>query len=134
MNPTAAMQNWLALEHEAIWLLPIAGARFDELNDLGHRTQDAHLNTRDDLLERIHRTGANPVATALAYDVGPLTTIAEAQAAVRDVESRIAAACLTLVGQVSGDDRTFATKSLRRAALAELAWGGEPTAFPGLPN
>ena len=127
------MQNWLALEHEAIWLLPIAGARFDELNDLAHRTQDAHLIARDELLERIHRAGSDPVATALAYDVGPFKTIAEARAAVRQVESRIAAACLTLVGEVSGDDRTHATKSLRRAALAELAWGGKPTAFPGLP-
>ncbi len=134
MNATTVMQNWLALEHEAIWLLPIAGARFDELNDLAHRTQDAHLATRDELLERIHRTGTDPVATALAYDVGPLKTIAAAREAVREVESRIAAACLALVGAVSGDDRTFATKSLRRAALAELAWGGEPQAFPGLPN
>lgn len=134
MSATTAMQNWLALEHEAIWLLPIAGARFDELNDLGHRTQDAHLIVRDDLLRRIHRLGADPVATALAYDVGPLESVAQAREAVRELESRIAAACLALVGEVSGDDRTFATKSLRRAALAELAWGGEPKAFPGLPS
>lgn len=132
MSATTAMQDWLALEHEAVWLLPITGARFDELTELSRRTQDAHLITRDNLLERIHRSGADPVATALAYDVGPLRTIAEARAAVRKVESRIAAACLALVGEVSGDDRTFATTSLRQVALTQFSWGAEPQAFPGL--
>lgn len=133
MSAVTAMQKWLALEHEAIWLLPLVGARFDELTELGRRSHNAHLAARDGLLERLHQAGADPVATALTYDVGRLQNAAAAREAVRSVESRIAAACLTLVGEVQGKNRTFASNSVRRAALAELAWGGSPTAFPGLP-
>ena len=133
MTAISAMQKWLALEHEAVWLYPLVGARFVEVITLSRRTSEAHLVTRDDLLERLYEAGADPVATALAYDVGPLTSVAEARTAVRRVETRIAAACLTLVGEASGELRDFATSSLRRAALDELAWGGPPRAFPGLP-
>jgi hypothetical protein len=133
MTAISAMQKWLALEHEAVWLYPLVGARFGELTRLSRRTRDAHLVTRDKLLERLHDAGAEPVATALSYEVGPLSTAAEAQKAARSVETRIAAACLGLVGEVEGDARDFATSSLRRAALTDLDWGGTPTAFPGLP-
>lgn len=133
MSAISAMQKWLALEHEAVWLLPLVGARFDELTKLSRRSYDAHVATRDELLERLHQAGADPVATALAYDVGPPKKTNEARTAVRSVETRIAAAALTLVGEVQDKSRTFATSSVRQAALAELAWGGEPKAFPGLP-
>ena len=133
MTTVSAMQNWLALEHEAVWLHPLVGARFVDVIMLSRRTREAHLVTRDNLLARLREAGAEPVATALAYDVGPLTNVAEARIAVRRVETRIAAACLTLVGEASGELRDFATSSLRRAALDELAWGGPPRAFPGLP-
>lgn len=133
MTSISAMQKWLALEHEAIWLCPLVGARFDGLTNLSRSTREAHLVTRDDLLQRLHDAGADPVATALSYDIGPLTSVAQARTAVRSVETRIAAACLALVGEASGEVRDFATSSLRRAALTDLSWGGPPRAFPGLP-
>lgn len=133
MSAISATQKWLALEHEAVWLLPLVGARFGELTRLSRRTRDAHLVTRDDLLQRLHDAGAESVATALSYDVGPLTTVDEARKAVRRVQARVAAAALALVGETSGETRDFATSSLRQAALAELTWGAAPTAFPGLP-
>ncbi len=133
MTAISAMQKWLALEHEAVWLLPVVGARFPQLTALSRSALEAHLTTRDELLGRLHQAGADPVATALTYAVGPTTTEAEARAAVRRIESHVAAACLTLVGEVSGQDRDFATTSLRQAALVDLDWGGAPTAFPGLP-
>ena len=133
MSAISALQTWLTLEHEAIWLLPVVGARFDTIAPLSRQTRDTHLATRDDLLERLHEAGTEPAATALSYEVGPLSSVAEARSAVRDVESRIAAACLVLVGESSGQLRAHATTSVRQAALTGLDWGGSATAFPGLP-
>lgn len=133
MSERSALQQWLALEHEAIWLLPLVGARFGELTRLSRRTRDAHLVARDELLQRLHDAGADPVATALSYEVGPLKTVAQAKKAVRSVETRVAAAALGLVGEMAGDERVFASTALRRAAMTQLDWGGAPTAFPGLP-
>ncbi len=133
MSAVSAMQRWLAIEHEAVWLCALVGARFRELTTQSRRSRDAHLVTRDGLLARLHDAGADPVGTGLSYDVGPVTTLDEAREAVRRVESKIAAACLGLVAEVSGKDRDFATAALRKAALSDLDWVGAPAAFPGLP-
>ena len=47
MTAISAMQNWLALEHEAIWLLPVVGARFDELGEILDILLDFHLSCRN---------------------------------------------------------------------------------------
>lgn len=133
MTTVDPLQAWLALEHEAVWLYPVIGARFDDLLDRATTSFEAHRDTRDGLLTRVRAAGAEPVGTRLAYDVGPLTTVAEAGTAAQALEASISAACLALAGEAEGDARTSAIRNLRRAALAELTWGAEPRAFPGLP-
>jgi hypothetical protein len=133
MTSNEALRKWLALEHEAVWFYAQVGGRFSQVASTARTSYAAHVGVREVLLERLHRAGVDPVGTELAYDVGTLRTPADARKFARGVESRIAAACLTLVGVVEGDDRRFATSALRRAALAELTWGGRATAFPGLP-
>lgn len=133
MTPTEAMQSWLRLEHEAVWLYPVVGARFEGLAGRARSSYSAHRSRRDQLLSRLHALGVEPAPTALAYDEGTLRTTKQARAAAQRVEGNIAAACLVLAGLAEGDERTFAVAELRRAALAELTWGGEPSAFPGLP-
>jgi hypothetical protein len=63
-----------------------------------------------------------------------MDTPRRAEAAARRLEQAIAASCLTLAGIGQGDERAFANRALRRAALADLTWGGKPEAFPGLPS
>lgn len=133
MTPTQALQVWLALEHEAVWLHPVIGARFADLADRARESYTAHRAMRDQLLARLHALDVDPVPSKLGYAEGALRTNGEASAAARRVEQRIAAACLTLAGVSRGDDRKYAISGLRRAALAELGWGGKPSAFPGLP-
>ena len=133
MNSTDALQKWLALEHEAVWFFAQAGGRFEPLTEAARTAYGAHVGAREVLLGRLHRAGVEPVGTELAYAVGKLRTPAEARTFAQGLESRIAAACLALVGGFEGEDRQFATKALRRAALAELTWGGRASAFPGLP-
>jgi hypothetical protein len=133
MTSTEALQDWLALEHEAVWLHPVIGARFDTLAGRARRSYAQHRDVRDRLLAQLDDLGVEPVSTDLSYDVGRLRTKARAITAARQVERDIAAACLTLVGESTGELRTYATAGLRRAALAEITWGGQPDAFPGLP-
>ena len=133
MTSTEDIQDWLALEHEAVWLYPVIGARFKDLADRARASYDEHRDVRDRLLLRLHEMRIEPVSTALSYDVGRLRTKSRARAAAQDVERGIAAACLTLIGDSTGELQAYATAGLRRAALAELAWGGQPAAFPGLP-
>lgn len=130
---TDALQRWLTLEHEAVWLYPVIGARFDDLTKLARTSFEAHRDTRDELMTRIAALGAQPDGTELSYDLGPLTTPTEARAAAQALESSICAACLAMVGVTEDALRTYAIRGLTRAARAELTWGAQPQAFPGLP-
>ncbi|MEA2168131.1 MAG: hypothetical protein QOF76_1431 [Solirubrobacteraceae bacterium] len=134
MTSNESLQKWLALEHEAVWFYAQVGGRFDALAGAARIAYAAHVGAREVLLARLHRAGVEPVGTQLAYGVGTLRTPADARKFARSLESRVAAACLTLVGVVEGQDREFATTALRRAALAQLTWGARPSAFPGLPS
>ncbi|KQX75439.1 ferritin-like domain-containing protein [Aeromicrobium sp. Root472D3] len=133
MTPTEALQAWLALEHEAVWLYPVVGARLDALRDRATTSFEAHRDVRDDLVVRLRTRGVEPVSAALGYAVGPLTTADEARAASRSLEDRVCAAVLTLAGTAEGDVRELAVTALRTSALAAQVWGAAPTAFPGLP-
>jgi hypothetical protein len=133
MTVVEALQGWLALEHEAVWFYPVAGARRDDLVDRARTSFTTHRATRDNLLVRLRGLGAVPVPAALTYDVGPLTTSDEARAAAQSLEQRIAAACLTLAGEAEDDAREHAVTHVTRAALAQQTWGAGPQAFPGLP-
>ena len=133
MTSTEALQDWLALEHQAVWLYPVIGARFEVAAERARTSYAKHCDVRDRLLFRLHQMVIEPVPPALSYDVGRLRTKAHAFTAAQQVERDIAAACLTLAGDSTGELRSYATAGLRRAALAELTWGGQPDAFPGLP-
>jgi hypothetical protein len=134
MTPTESLQAWLALEHQAVWLHPVLGARFDELRQRATASFAAHRATRDAVIARLRSVDAEPVRTRLAYDVGPLTTADEARVAARTLEAEICAACLTLAGAAEDEARAHAVTNLTRAALAELGWGAPVRAFPGLPS
>ncbi|MET0930660.1 MAG: DUF4439 domain-containing protein [Aeromicrobium sp.] len=133
MTAAEALQAWLALEHEAVWLYPVLGARFDDLLDRATASFEGHRDTRDALTTRLRALGVEPVGGRLAYDPGPLTTGAEARAAAQAVEVAIGAACLVLAGATEDRSRAYAIRNLTRSARAELTWGAAPRAFPGLP-
>lgn len=126
------LQDWLALEHEAVWLYGLIGARVDNLAKPARTSYDAHRAARDRLLALVHERGAEPVGPALTYGDGAVDSPKEARAAAVDLEHRISAACLTLFGHAGRDGRRFAMTGLRRSALASLDWGADVRAFPGL--
>ena len=126
------LQAWLALEHEAVWLYGMIGARVDGLSERASTSYDAHRLVRDRLLELVDSEEGRPVSPALTYGDERVDTANDAQTAASDVEERIAAACVTLFGHSGRDERRFAMSGLRRAALAALDWGAPVRAFPGL--
>jgi hypothetical protein len=126
------LQTWLALENEAVWLYGMIGARVRDLDQAARTSYDAHRVARDRLRALVHDAGGQPVSPALTYGKNLIDSPGEARAAASDVEHRIAAACVTLVGDAGATRRTFALAGLRRAALAGLDWGAKPQAFPGL--
>jgi len=126
------LQAWLALEHEAVWLYGVIGGRVGALTKPARTSYDAHRAARDRLLAVVDDTGGRPAAPALGYGDGLIDDRGEARQAAQDVEQRIAAACVALLGAAGRDSRELAVSGLRRAALAALDWGAPPRAFPGL--
>ena len=121
-----ALTAWLALEREAVWFYPYAGARVSAVAGRARRAAAAHEAMRDRLLDEItdDTTTIQP-----SYDVGPVTNASQVATAARDLEQRIQAACLRLV---TTDRRQLGVSGLRRAATAEMVWTDQPRAFPGL--
>lgn len=126
------LQAWLALEHEAVWLYGMIGARVDTLARPARTSYDAHRVVRDRLLGLVDGAEGDPVGPALTYGDDRIDSAKDARAAASNVEERIAAACVALFGNTGHDERRFAMSGLRRAALAALDWGGPVRAFPGL--
>lgn len=123
---------WLALEHEAVWLYPVIGARHEPLRDLAEDALAEHRERRDRLMQVFSDAELEPPAPQLSYDVGELDGIDDARAAARSLESRVCAALARLVGHVEGEQRTAVIRALRESAIDILAWGGSPEPFPGL--
>ena len=125
----ARLISWLELEREATWFYPFVQARVPEVDDLARASAAAHVATRDRLLARIadDTTVARP-----SYDVGPLDSADDARAAAQSLEQRIQAACVAVVRASLTQDRSFAIRGVRGAAVAEMRWGGTARAFPGL--
>ena len=60
MSAEKARQDWLALEHEAIWLHSLVGARFPALTPRARASYAAHRTVRDRLLVTLRQAGVEP--------------------------------------------------------------------------
>ncbi|MBC9224754.1 DUF4439 domain-containing protein [Aeromicrobium sp. 636] len=125
-------ERWLALEHEAIWVLGLVGARFPDLAGAARKDLAAHRTTRDRLGGVVESLAGRPAGPRPSYAVTDPRDAAAARALVQDVESRIAATCVRLVAVTEDKARDRAVRGLRTAALGQVRWGAEPEPFPGL--
>lgn len=129
---TSAWRALLALEHEAIWWYQSAAGRpalaRQAVGELArHRTE------RDRLLDAPPDERAEQPGPSAGY-VLPERTDAAFRAHSADLEQRLCAAQVTLVGFLDVTDRGRATTiaELRASARSALAWGAPPVPFPGL--
>ena len=128
----AALERWLALEHEAVWTYGLVGARFTALTAQARDAWSEHRRTRDDLVARIASAGGRAPGAQAAYGVKRPKDEQAARSLAVDVEERISAACVVLVGVGDDAGRRLGLTELRAAALRAVDWGAEPDGFPGL--
>ncbi|KQY59544.1 hypothetical protein ASD11_08275 [Aeromicrobium sp. Root495] len=128
----AALRAWLALEHEAVWTYGLLGARFTSLTAQAREAWTDHRRTRDALALRVRAAGGSPVRALGAYGVERPKDERAARSLAVDVEERISAACVALVGVGDAAGRRLALTALRSTALRAVDWGAAPDGFPGL--
>jgi hypothetical protein len=132
----AALQEALAGEHAAIWVLGVIGGQVPEkaqqaLHDNISSAYRAHRGRRDQLVTRITALGATPAAADAAYSLGEVDTPTLAMAAALRIEQRASEVYADVVARTSGPDRGWAVSALIDAAVRQLRFRGSPETFPG---
>ena len=130
----ASLQAALAGEHAAIYGYGIVGAnvgpsqrRLAAAADATHRTRREQARVL--LLQR----DAKPVAAAAAYRLPvQVTTSAQAKSLAVDIEQRVAALWIDVVGQAGGTLRAFAAGAVQDAGVRAALWRGNSEPLPGL--
>lgn len=134
----AALQEALAAEHAALYVDAALGGMTSQSSSAGLYTAlsqgyEAHRAQRDDLVARLRRLGATPVAAEAVYDLpADLSSPGRIRAAALAVERACTATYATVVAGSAGEIRAESLRALRASALRELQFGGEPGLFPGL--
>lgn len=138
-NPeVAALQDVLAGEHAAVYVLGVLGAQTSQSQQptLYARITSAfvvHRDRRDELIATITALSATPVAAEAAYQVpADLSTPARVEAAALRIERGCASAYAYAVANSSGTHRAWQITALLDAAAREIGFGGAPETFPGL--
>lgn len=128
----ATLTRWLELEHEALWTMPVVAARVADRRSASEAALARHAAVATRLEHELERLGAPIPAPPVSHDIGPLESAEDADAVLRLLEDRIAAAALAHVGECEGDERRWALEALAESARAVVTFGGEPEALPGL--
>lgn len=137
MTPIEALQEALAAEHAAVYVVGALGAKASEsrqpavyaaLTD----SYREHRRNRDRLTVLISAQGVEPVAAEVAYDVpAGLRTAAQLNDAALRVEHRIVKTFGQLIESTTGAERRWALVALNSAAVRQVEFRGTPELFPG---
>ncbi|SDU76350.1 ferritin-like domain-containing protein [Jiangella alkaliphila] len=130
----AAAQAALAGEHACVYGYGVAGAHLPDGVEAALAALTTHRTRRDELIALIAAAGAEPVAAEPGYALpAPVTDEASALTLAVLLEERLGALYADVVGvAITPELREFAVRGVVSATVQALAWGGAPTAFPGL--
>ena len=137
MTETDVLQEVLADEHAAVYVLGVLGARTSQsgapdLYATLRAAYDAHRGRRDQLTGLVAAAGATPEAAATAYD---LPTGLETPEGVTLAGLELERACedvyAAAVASTTGEDRALMIGALNDAAVRALGLRGTPEMFPG---
>jgi hypothetical protein len=138
VSEVEALQQVLAAEHAAVYVLGVLGGRAAHLPaPLLHAaigTAYAVHDGRRDLLETmITDAGAQPLPAEPAYALTRrLGTAGQVASAALRVERRCLTTYGALVAASTGASRRWAVGALIETATSELAFGGPPEPLPGI--
>lgn len=133
-----ALQQTLAAEHAAIFVLAALGGRASALPPSPLRTgldtaYSDHVERRTQLRRMLTTDGSDPVAAEPAYRLpAPLTTSSQIAAEALRVERACATTYAALVAATVDAERRWAIDALVATAVGEAAFGGRPEPLPGL--
>jgi hypothetical protein len=129
-----AAQAALAGEHACVYGYGVVGAHLPDGGEAAHAALTAHRQRRDALIGLIIAAEADPVAAEPGYALpSPVTDETSARALAVLLEERLGGLYADLVGAAPSPElREFGVRGVVAAAVQSLAWGGSPTAFPGL--
>ncbi|WP_205629575.1 ferritin-like domain-containing protein [Jiangella muralis] len=129
-----AAQAALAGEHACVYGYGVAGAHLPDDASAALAALTSHRARRDALTALIAAAGAEPVAAEPGYALpSPVTDEASALALGVLLEERLGALYADLVGAATSPElRELAVRGVVAATVQAVAWGGAPTAFPGL--
>jgi hypothetical protein len=140
VTPLQALQETLAAEHAAVYVLAVVGGRlsastYPSASARVLAAYEAHRVRRDQLRGWIAGSGHTPEPPAPAYRIevqsraaGPLLGVA------RRTEERCAEVYAQLVAASSGQRRRWAVSALTDSAVRVLGFGGAASSYPGLPE
>ncbi|HEY5032687.1 MAG TPA: ferritin-like domain-containing protein [Actinomycetes bacterium] len=135
MTYLEALQAVMAAEHAAVYAYGVVGARLNGTPYEGAAAAgyNAHRARRAAISLLVTRAGAQPTPAAVAYQLGsPVTTSTQARALAAQVERRLEAVYVQLVGAAPADARRAPAAWLADAAVRTAAWSGHVDDFPGL--
>ena len=137
MTEIDILQDVLANEHAAVYVLGVIGARTSQSAAPAEyltirAAYDAHRGRRDLLTGQIAAAGAEPVTSATAYEVPTgLETTEGATLAGLELERACADVYAAAVANTTADNRAVMVAALNDAAVRELGLRGTPEMFPG---
>lgn len=137
MSSLEALQTTLAAEHGAVYVYGALGAQTSEsasgpLFDAITAAYTAHRARRDQLVAEITARGADPVASAAAYE---LPEKLGTERAVTTTALALERSCATTYAYLVANSRLvwrrWAIGALTESAVRELVFRGTPEMFPG---
>lgn len=140
MTPLEALQTTLAGEHAAVYVYGVLGGRTSasaepDLAAALRAAYDVHRRRRDQVTAMIRARDEEPVASEVSYALpNDADTPLRCRRAAADVEQRCTEVYSAAVGSTARANRQWAIDALGDAAVRQLSFGAEPTAFPGVPE
>jgi hypothetical protein len=123
-------QNTLATEHAVIWSYGLIGAT-DDLAAAADAELQIHRARRNDCIAAVADLGADPVASAAAYDVKKPASEPAARRLAASLEADATAMYAALAGSTDRRARLVAAQWLRGSAIAQTRWNDTVPALPG---
>ncbi|MFJ8046354.1 ferritin-like domain-containing protein [Kitasatospora sp. NPDC096147] len=130
-----ALQSALAAEHAAVYGYGVVGARTPGPGrGEVFAVYATHQAQRDTWQRRLSGASATPTAAAAGYQLPfPVTSPETARQLAAHIEVQLTGVYAELTAASTAELRQSAATALRTAALNARRFGGELTAFPGLP-